>query len=48
MERAKKQIEESIGLQRQAIEKTRLVMRIAVPGIVLCIAAILYLVIRYF
>ena len=48
VERAKKQIEESINLQRQAIEKTRTIMRIAIPGIVLCLAAILYLVITYF
>ncbi len=48
VERAKKQIEESIGLQRQAIEKTRSIMRIAIPGIIACIVAILYLVIRYF
>ncbi|MDX1519831.1 MAG: hypothetical protein R3318_06870 [Gammaproteobacteria bacterium] len=48
VERAKKQIEESIGLQRQAIEKTKTVMRIALPGIALCIALIIYLVVKYF
>lgn len=48
VERAKRQIEESIGLQRQALEKTRVVTWIAVPGILLCVAAILYLVMNYF
>ena len=48
LERAKMQIEESIGLQREAIAKQRSITRIAIPGIALCIAAILYLLFRYF
>ena len=48
LERAKAQVEESIGLQREAIAKQRTITRIAIPGILLCIAAILYLIIRYF
>jgi t-SNARE complex subunit (syntaxin) len=48
LERAKSQIAESIGLQREAIQKTRTVMRIAVPGILFCIVLIVYLVVRYF
>lgn len=48
VERAKKQIEESINLQRQAMDKTRTIMRIAIPGIVLCLVAILYLILKYF
>jgi len=48
VERAKRQIEESTGLQRQAIEKTKIVTRIVVPGLLLCIVAILYLVMKYF
>ena len=47
VERARQQIAESIELQGQVIGKTRPIMRIAVPGIVLCIPAILYLVITY-
>ena len=48
LDRARKQVEESIGLQREAIARTRSIGRIAVPGIALCVAAILYLVLRYF
>ena len=47
-ERARRQIEESLALQREAIAKQRTVMRIAFPGIVFCIAMIAYLVFRYF
>ena len=48
LERTKSQIEESIGLQREAIAKQRSVTRIAIPAILLCILAIIYLVVRYF
>jgi hypothetical protein len=48
LERSRQQIGESLALQREAIAKQRTVMRIAVPGIALCIAAILYLILRYF
>jgi t-SNARE complex subunit (syntaxin) len=48
LERAKTQVEESIGLQREAIAKQRSITRIAVPGILACILAIVYLVVRYF
>ena len=48
LERAKTQVEESIGLQREAIAKQRNITRIAVPGILACILAIVYLVVRYF
>ncbi len=48
LERSRTQVAESIGLQREAIAKTRTIMAIAIPGIVLCIALILYLVARYF
>lgn len=41
-------IEESVALQREALQRTRSIARIAVPGIVACIAAIAYLVLRYF
>lgn len=42
------QVQESLDLQRQAVERVRRVSRIAVPGIVLCVALIAYLLIRYF
>ena len=41
-------VEESINLQRIALKRQRVVTLIAVPGIVACIAAIAYLVFRYF
>jgi hypothetical protein len=47
LERGKRQIEESLSLQREAVAKQRAVMRLALPGIGLCIAAVLYLTIRY-
>jgi t-SNARE complex subunit (syntaxin) len=48
LDRAKSQVEESIGLQREAIAKQRTITRIAIPGILVCILAILYLLVRYF
>lgn len=48
LERSKTSIEESISLQRAAIEKQKLITRIALPGIFLCIVLIGYLVIKYF
>ena len=48
IERSRNQVEESIELQRQAMDKFKRVSRIAIPGIVLCIALIVYLVVRYF
>lgn len=44
---SKERIGESIGLQRLALQRQRLVTLIAVPGIVVCIAAIAYLVVKY-
>jgi len=48
LERSQRQIEESLGLQREAIAKQKTVTRLAVPGIALCIGAIVYLIVRYF
>ena len=48
IERSRTQVEESIALQRQAVERVRRIARIAVPGIVLCLALIAYLLVRYF
>ncbi|MES2626320.1 MAG: hypothetical protein V4628_13635 [Pseudomonadota bacterium] len=41
-------VAESVDLQRLALKRQRTVTLIAVPGILFCIAAILYLVMRYF
>jgi hypothetical protein len=41
-------IEESVGLQREALRRQRNITLVAVPGILACIAAIAYLVLRYF
>jgi hypothetical protein len=48
IERSRNQIDQSLALQRQAIERVKRVSRIAIPGIVLCIALIVYLLVRYF
>ncbi len=47
IERSRTQVQESIELQRQAIDRVKKISRIAVPGIILCIALIIYLVVRY-
>jgi hypothetical protein len=41
-------IDESVGLQRLALKRQKTITLIAVPGILACIAAIAYLVLRYF
>ena len=41
-------VAESVGLQRLALQRQRTVTLIAIPGILACIAAIAYLVLRYF
>ncbi|NTV96662.1 MAG: hypothetical protein HGA75_14835 [Thiobacillus sp.] len=46
--RSQARIEESVGLQREALRRQRTVALVAVPGILACIAAIAYLVLRYF
>jgi type VI protein secretion system component VasF len=48
LERQRTQIEESLQLQREAINRTRTIARFAIPAILVCIAAIAYLVVRYF
>jgi hypothetical protein len=47
LERSRLQVDESLSLQREAIAKQKTITRIAVPGIALCIAAIIYLIVRY-
>ena len=46
--RSRKTSEEAIALQRQALQRQRSVTVLAGIGILACIAAIGYLVIRYF
>jgi len=48
VDRSRTQVAESIGLQRQAMDRFKTVSRVAVPGIALCVGLILYLVVRYF
>jgi len=46
--KSRESIAESVALQRLALARQRTVTLIAVPGILACIAAIAYLVCRYF
>jgi len=48
LEISRNTVGESVALQRLGLKRQRTVTLIAVPGIVFCISAILYLVIRYF
>ena len=48
LDRARSQVEESLALQREAMAKQKTVLRVALPGIALCIFAIIYLIVRYF
>lgn len=48
IKRSRDSIEESVGLQRLALQRQRTITMVAVPGIVICILAIGYLVLRYF
>lgn len=48
MRKSRESVEESIGLQRTALRRQRQVTMVAVPGIIACILAIAYLVLRYF
>ena len=41
-------VEESIGLQREALRRQRTVLSLAAVGIAACIAGIAYLLLRYF
>lgn len=45
--RSRDKVEESIGLQKLALQRQRAITRVAV-GILACLAAIGYLVLRYF
>jgi len=48
IERTRQQMDTSIKLQQQAVQRFQKVARIAVPGIVICVLMILYLLLRYF
>lgn len=48
LDRSRRQIEESIALQRQAVERARSIARVALPAILVCVAMIVYLLVRYF
>ena len=48
LKKSRASVEESVGLQREALRRQKTITLIAVPGILACIAAIVYLVVRYF
>ena len=48
IERSSTQVQESIELQRLAIDRVKRISRIAIPGIFICAALIAYLLIKYF
>ncbi|MNC85231.1 hypothetical protein D3C83_08210 [compost metagenome] len=48
LKKSGERIAESVGLQRLALQRQRTITLIAVPAILACIAAIAYLVFRYF
>jgi hypothetical protein len=47
LERSRSQVQQSIELQKAAIARVKQISRIAVPGIALCVALIVYLIVRY-
>lgn len=47
-ERSSGQVRESIELQRLAVERAKQVSRVAIPGILICVVLIVYLLARYF
>jgi hypothetical protein len=48
LKRSRETIAESVSLQRLALRRQGTITLIAVPGILACIAAIAYLIVRYF
>jgi ABC-type uncharacterized transport system involved in gliding motility auxiliary subunit len=48
MAQSKQRIEESVGLQREALRRQRTITVVALPALLLCIAAIAWLLLRYF
>ncbi|HLY95850.1 MAG: hypothetical protein ACM3W8_02810 [Sideroxydans sp.] len=47
LQKSQQRVEESLGLQRLALQRQKSVTRLAIPAILACIAAIVYLVVRY-
>ena len=47
LERSRAQVDESIGLQRQAMARFKTLSFIALPAILLCIALIVWLIARF-
>jgi archaellum biogenesis ATPase FlaH len=48
LRRSRESVEQSIELQKVALRRQQSITLIAVPGILACIAAIAYLLVRYF
>lgn len=48
VQKSRDSVAESVGLQRLALQRQRTVAWFALPAILMCIAAIAYLVLRYF
>lgn len=48
MKRSRASIDESVGLQKLALQRQRTITLFAVPAIMVCIAAIVFLILRYF
>lgn len=48
LRKSQERIEVSVGLQKEALRRQKAITLTAVPGILACIAAIAYLVLRYF
>ncbi len=48
LERSNHQVSESIDLQKQAMARFKIISMIAIPGILLCIGLIIYLMTWFF
>lgn len=48
MAQSKQRIDESVGLQRETLRRQRTITVVALPALLLCIAAIAWLLLRYF
>jgi hypothetical protein len=48
LRRSQERIAESVGLQKEALRRQKTLTLIAIPGIIACIVAIAYLVLKYF
>jgi len=48
VKRSRASVEESVGLQRLALQRQRTITLVAIPAILVCIGAIGYLLLRYF